>query len=107
MLSEQQFRHAADRALDDTLRALMPLSDREGFDVDREHGVLQLTFDRPASTKFVVNAHTPARQIWVSALGRAYRLSWSPDVAAFTLEDETLPALVERLIRDFLRGPMR
>jgi len=70
MLSEQEFRHAADRALDETLRALVPLADREGFDVDRQHGILRLTFDRPASMTFIVNAHAPARQIWVSAQGR-------------------------------------
>lgn len=106
-MTEQEFRHAADRALDETLRALVPLADREDFDVDREHGVLQLTFDRPAPMKFVVNAHAPARQIWVSAMGRAYRLAWSEDAAAFTLDGETLPALIERLTRDFLRGPIR
>lgn len=106
-MTEQEFRHAADRALDETLRALVPLADRDGFDIDREHGVLQLTFDRPAPATFVVNAHAPARQIWVSALGRAYRLAWSEDAAAFTLEGETLLALVERLTRDFLRRPIR
>lgn len=106
-MTEQEFRHAADRALDETLRALVPLADREGFDVDREHGVLHLTFDRPAPTKFVVNAHAPARQIWVSAMGRAYRLAWSADASAFMLDGETLSALVERLTRDFLRGPIR
>jgi len=105
MLSEQEFRHAADRALDETLRALVPLADREGFDVDRQHGILRLTFDRPASMTFIVNAHAPARQIWVSAQGRAYRLSWSAAHAAFTLEGETLPTLVERLTRAFLRLP--
>lgn len=106
-MTEHEFRHAADRALDETLRALVPLADREGFDVDVQYGVLQITFDRPASTKFIVNAHAPARQIWVSAMGRAYRLAWSANTAAFTLDGETLAALVERLTRDVLRGPMR
>ena len=104
-MTEQEFRHAADRALDETLRAVLPLADREGFDIDREYGVLQITFDRPASTTVVVNAHAPARQIWVSAMGRAYRLTWSTDASAFTLDGETLSALVERLTRDVLRGP--
>jgi len=106
-LTESEFRHAADRALDETLRALVPLADREGFDLDRQQGILQLTFDSPVSAKFVINAHAPARQIWVAAMGRAYRLSWSADAAAFTLDGERLAALVERLARDFLRGPMR
>ena len=106
-MTEQEFRHAADRALEETLRALVPLADRDGVDVDREYGVLKVTFERPQPTTFVVNAHAPARQIWVSAMGRAYRLAWSEDAAAFTLDGETLPALVERLTRDFLRGPIR
>lgn len=105
-MTEQEFRHAADRALEETLRALVPLADRDGFDVDREHGLLQVTFDRPAPATFVVTAHGPARQIWVSAMGRAYRLGWNEDAAAFMLAGETLPALVERLTRDFLRGPI-
>lgn len=107
MLTEHEFRLAADRALDETLRALVPLADCEGFDVDRQHGALQITFDRPASTKFVVNAHAPTRQIWVSAMGRAYRLAWSTDAGAFALDGETLATLVERLTREFLRGPSR
>jgi frataxin-like iron-binding protein CyaY len=104
-LTEQEFRHAVDRAFDDTLRALVPLADREGFDIDRAPAVLRLAFDQPASTTFVVNAHAPARQVWVSAMGRAYRLTWDADAAAFTLEGETLPVLLERLTRDFLHAP--
>lgn len=106
-MTDQEFRHAVDRAFDDTLRALAPLADREGFDIDRESAVLRLAFDPPASTTFVVNAHAPARQLWVAAMGRAYRLTWDADAAAFTLAGETLPALLERLTRDVLRGPMR
>jgi iron donor protein CyaY len=105
VLSEQEFRHAADRAFDDTLRTLLPLADREGFDIDHQSSVLRIEFDQPAATSFVVNAHAPARQIWVSAMGRAYRLSWDADAAAFTLDGETLSALVERLTHTFLRSP--
>ena len=106
-MTEQEFRHAVDRAFDDTLRALLPLAEREGFDIDRGAAVLRIEFDQPVTTSFVVNAHGPARQIWVSAMGRAHRLTWDADAAAFTLDGETLPALVERLTRVFLRGPMR
>jgi iron donor protein CyaY len=105
VLSDQEFRHAVDRVFDDTLRALVPLADREGFDIERQSAVLRLAFDEPASTTFVVNAHAPARQIWVSAMGRAYRLTWDADAAAFMLEGERLPELLERLTRDFLGCP--
>jgi iron donor protein CyaY len=103
-LTDQEFRHAVDRTFDDALRALLPVADREGFDVDRQGAVLRLAFDHPTSTTFVVNAHAPARQIWVSAMGRAYRLAWDADAAAFTLQGEALPALLERLTRDFLQA---
>ena len=101
-MTGQEFRLAADCALDETFRALVALAEREGFDVDRHQGVLQIAFDRPITTTFVINAHAPAQQVWVSAQGRAYRLSWSPEMGAFTLNGETLTALVERLTRGLL-----
>jgi iron donor protein CyaY len=103
-LTDQEFRHAVDRTFDDTLRALVPLAEREGFDIDRQSAVLRLAFDQPSSTSFIVNAHAPARQIWVSAMSRAYRLSWDDTAAAFTSGGERLPALLERLTREFLRS---
>jgi hypothetical protein len=37
-------------------------------------------------------------------MSRSYKLAWSPDVSAFTLEGETLSALVERLSRQHLNS---
>jgi CyaY protein len=64
-----------------------------------QNGVLQVIFDEPTPAKFVVSPNAPVRQIWVSALSRSYKLTWSPDSRAFMLEGETLDALVERLAR--------
>jgi len=102
MLTEPQFRLEADRALGAALGALVPLAEQEGFDVELHDGVLQLVFDRPSPAKFIVNAHAPARQIWVSARARGYRLAWDADTSTFALDGEPLAALLGRLTRQFL-----
>ena len=101
-LSEQEFRLRADQALEQLQHELMPLADEAGFEVDLRNGVLQIVFEEPAPAKFVISPNAPVRQIWVSALFRSYKLSWSPDAAAFVLEGEVLEALVDRLVRQHL-----
>jgi iron donor protein CyaY len=103
-MTEQEFRLQADHALEGVQRALMPLADEEGFEVELQNGVLQVIFEDPFPAKFVVSPNAPVRQIWVSAMSRSYKLAWSPDVSAFTLEGETLSALVERLSRQHLNS---
>ena len=44
MLSEQDFRLKADQALEETQRALLPLADEKGFEVELQNGVLQVVF---------------------------------------------------------------
>jgi CyaY protein len=100
-LSEQEFRLAADHALEGLQRTLMPLADSEGIEVELQNGVLQVIFDEPPA-KFVVSPNAPVRQIWVSALSRSFKLAWSPDASAFTLGGETLDVLVTRLARQQL-----
>ena len=65
--------------------------------------MLNLVFEEPVEAKFVVSPNAPVRQIWVSAMSRSYKLSWAPEAGAFALDGETLPQLLERLTRDFLR----
>ena len=101
-LSEQEFRVQSDVALDEARRALLTLADSEGFEVELQNGVLNLVFEEPSDAKFVVSPNAPVRQIWVSAMARSYKLSWSPERNAFALDDETLPQLLERLSRTFL-----
>jgi CyaY protein len=101
-LSDQEFRLQADRALEDLQRALLPLADEHGFEVELQNGVLQVIFEEPSAAKFVVSPNAPVRQIWLSALSRSYKLSWSPDSSAFVLDGETLASLVERLARQHL-----
>jgi CyaY protein len=103
-LSDQEFRLQADRALEDLQRALVPLADEHGFEVELQNGVLQVIFEEPSAAKFVVSPNAPVRQIWLSALSRSYKLTWSPDSSAFVLDGETLSSLVARLAHQHLNS---
>jgi CyaY protein len=104
MLSEQEFRLKADQALEEVQRSLLPLADDEGFEVELQNGVLQVIFEEPAATKFVISPNAPVRQMWVSAMSRSYKLGWSDASASFALDGEALGALMERLTKQFLAG---
>ena len=101
-MTEQEFRLQADRALEGVQKALLPLADQEGFEVELQNGVLQVIFEDPSPAKFVVSPNAPVRQVWLSALSRSYKLAWSVDASAFALDGETLSSLVERLARQHL-----
>jgi iron donor protein CyaY len=100
-LTDQDFRLEADRALEQLQRSLMPLADEHGFEVELQNGVLQVIFEDPAPSKFVVSPNAPVRQIWVSAMSRSYKLTWQPESSAFVLDGETLDALIKRLAQQF------
>ena len=103
-LSEQDFRIRADHALEDLQRALLPLADEEGFEVELQNGVVQILFEEPSAAKFVISPNAPVRQIWLSAMSRSYKLAWAPDRSAFELDGESLNELVVRLTQSFLDG---
>jgi hypothetical protein len=70
-----------------------------------QNGVLNLVFEEPADTKFVVSPNAPCGRSGLSAMARSYKLSWASDAAAFCARwRETLPQLLERLARTFLAG---
>jgi iron donor protein CyaY len=102
-LSEQEFRVKSDEALQKTRQVLLPLADAEGFEVEIQNGVLDVIFEEPNEARFVVSPNAPVRQVWISAMAKSYKLSWTPEAAAFTLDGETLAALLDRLARTFLR----
>ena len=101
-LTEQEFRVKSDEALEDARRSLLPLADTRGFEIELQNGVLNVVFEEPSESKFVVSPNAPVRQIWVSAMARSYKLSWAPELGRFALEGETLPKLLERLSQTFL-----
>jgi len=102
LLSEQEFRVKADAALEAAERALMPLADAEGFELEWQGGVLNVLFEDPAPARFVISPNAPVRQIWVSALVRSFKLSWSAQLGAFALDGEPLDALLARLAHEHL-----
>ena len=104
VLSEPEFRVKSAQALEDARRALLSLADSgDGFEVELQNGVLNLVFEEPGEMKFVVSPNAPVRQIWVSAMGKSYKLSWSPEQSAFVINGETLTQLLDRLTRVFLQ----
>jgi frataxin-like iron-binding protein CyaY len=104
-LSEQDFRVRSDAALEQARRALLPLSDQAGFEVEFSDGTLNVMFDEPSEGRFVVSPNAPVRQIWVSAMAKSYKLSWEPAAETFALNGETLVQLLDRLAHSFLEHP--
>jgi iron donor protein CyaY len=98
-LTEQEFRMKSDEALEAARRALLPLADSDGFEVELQNGVLDVVFEEPSDARFVVSPNAPVRQIWVSAMAKSYKLSWSAELGSFALGGETLPQLLDRLAR--------
>ena len=92
----------ADAALERARTALLPLADAEDFEVELQNGVLQVLFEGPRATKFVVSPNAPVHQIWVSAISRSYKLGWLDDAQAFGLDGEPLEALLARLVHQQL-----
>jgi iron donor protein CyaY len=101
-MTEQEFRLKADQALEDLQQALLPLADEADLEVELSNGVLQIVFDEPAPTKFIISPNAPVQQIWVSALSRSFKLGWSEDAATFALDGEALDTLIARLARQQL-----
>ena len=101
-MTDQEFRLRADESLDELQQHLLPLADENDLEIELNNGVLQLVFEEPAPAKFVVSPNAPVQQIWVSALSRSFKLTWSEDAATFELNGEHLTTLVERLAREHL-----
>lgn len=101
MIDEQEFRRAAEGALESLKRHLIAREEEDdaGFEVEEQNGVLNVLFDEPPG-KFVITPNTPVRQIWISALSTSFKLDW--DGAAFVLPrtGEKLIPLVDRLIQE-------
>ena len=65
MLDEKDFQKKADAAFDDLKRRLLILGDEHGFDVEGESGKLEVLFEDPDETRFVISPNTPVREIWI------------------------------------------
>jgi iron donor protein CyaY len=106
MIDEQEFRRAAESALDSLKRHLITREeeDNAGFEVEEQNGVLNVVFDEPPG-KFVITPNTPVRQIWISALSTSFKLDWDTTAGfVFPRTGEKLTPLVDRLIHDRQEG---
>jgi CyaY protein len=107
MLDEQEFRRAADAAIEALEQHLIRRED-EGdapFESEAQGGVLYVVFEEPPG-KFVITPNAPVRQIWISALATSFKLDWDTAAAAFILPrtGEQLIPLIDRLIGDYAAG---
>ncbi|HLV22262.1 MAG TPA: iron donor protein CyaY [Polyangiaceae bacterium] len=98
-----------ERALPE-LRALVAALDEvdeEAFDTELESDILTIEFDD--GTRFVVNSHRAARQIWMAANRSAWHFDFQPAqgqwIAAKTGEE--LWDTLARVIGDKLGRPVR
>jgi len=107
MIDEQEFRRAAEAALDRLKRHLIEREEVEdaGFEVEEQNGVLNVVFEEPPG-KFVITPNTPVRQIWISALSTSFKLDWDATASMFVLprSGEKLVPLVDRLIQERQEG---
>jgi iron donor protein CyaY len=107
MIDEQEFRRAAESAIDALKRHLIAREeeDEAGFEVEEQNGVLNVVFEEPRG-KFVVTPNTPVRQIWISALATSFKLDWDAGSGAFILSrtGEQLVPLLDRLIGEYHAG---
>jgi CyaY protein len=72
-ITEQTF----ERAADETLRALeRALADLDTLEVDLQMGILTLEF--ADGTKYVLNSHRAAKQIWMAAERNAWHFDYHP-----------------------------
>jgi iron donor protein CyaY len=100
MLDEKDFQRKADTAFEQLKKRLLTAGDAFDFDVEGESGKLEVLFEEPEETKFVISPNTPVREIWISALSTSFKLGWSESKNAFVLEKtgEDLVAVMTRVI---------
>jgi iron donor protein CyaY len=107
-MDEKEFQKRCDAAFEALRRRLQEAGDVHGFEVEGGSGKLEVMFDDPEETRFVISPNTPVRQIWISALTTSFKLSWSDAAGTFVLEKtgETLMQLMGRILTEQLGSPV-
>ena len=102
MLDEKDFQRKADSAFTDLKKRLLTAGDVFDFDVEGASGKLEVLFEEPEETKFVISPNTPVREIWISALSTSFKLAWSESRNTFVLEKtgEDLLQVMTRVISE-------
>jgi iron donor protein CyaY len=99
-MDEHEFQKKCEVALEDLRKRLAELGDRHDFEVEGGSGKLEVLFEGPEETRFVISPNAPVRQIWISALTTSFKLSWSEPSQAFVLDKtgETLTQVMSRIL---------
>jgi frataxin len=100
-MDDQQFRRAADSAMEDLKRSLLAAEENADFEVEEQAGVLNVVFDDPPA-KFVITPNSPVRQIWISALSTSFKLDYVDGAFKLAKTGEGLKELVSRLVNEQL-----
>jgi CyaY protein len=78
-IDEGQFDELADR----TLRKLdLALNEIDGLEADLESGILTIEFED--GSRFIINSHRAARQIWMAAGAQAWHFDVDPGSRVWT-----------------------
>jgi iron donor protein CyaY len=107
-MDEKEFQRRCDAALETAQKRLNEAGDTHGFEVEGGSGKLEVLFEEPEGTRFVISPNAPVRQIWISARTTSFKLSWSDAASTFVLEKtgETLLQLLGRLLTEQLGSPV-
>lgn len=99
-MDEHEFQTRCDAALESLEQRLIALTDEHDFDVEGGAEKLEVLFEEPEETRFVISPNSAARQIWISALSTSFKLGWSDEAGAFVLEKsgETLDQVMSRIL---------
>jgi iron donor protein CyaY len=99
MVDEQQFRRAAESAIERLKARLIEAEAAADFEVEEQNGVLNVIFDDPPA-KFVITPNSPVRQIWISALATSFKLDLVEGEFILSKTGERLIPLVARLVTE-------
>ncbi len=103
-LSEPEFERIADAELNRLVEAVIDCSD--AVDPDLQSGVLSIAFDD--GTKYVVNSHRAARQIWMAAERQAWHFDYDPAAAKWrTPSGDELWTTLTRVLGNKLHQPIK
>ncbi|HEV8246569.1 MAG TPA: iron donor protein CyaY [Polyangiaceae bacterium] len=96
-LGETEYEKLAYPELEALLRALDGLAAQE-FEAELAHDILNIEF--ADGTKYVVNSHRAARQIWMAADRSAWHFDWNPDQKRWIAEKtgDELWATISRVL---------
>jgi frataxin-like iron-binding protein CyaY len=106
-MDEKEFQKRYDTACEGLRRRLAEPGDVHGFEVEGGSGKLEVLFEEPQETKFIISPNAPVRQAWISALSTSFKLSWSDAPRAFVFEKtgETPMQLMGRILTGQLGSP--